>query len=121
MVGCASERILLRIRDRLVAALPLKNEAVPKSLQDWRLKTVLAGIDEFFRSKRKLLPAKLSEAFETNWPALTGQIRMLRNDAGHPTAIDAVSEEAVHASLLIFPEVAKLQKDLMDWIKANYS
>ena len=49
------------------------------------------------------------------------QIRMARNEAGHPKSIDAVTPETVHASLLIFPELAKLCHELRSWISKSYS
>jgi hypothetical protein len=43
---------------------------------------------------------------------------MTRNDAGHPKSVQPVAEEAVHASLLIFPLFAALIGDLAKWCGA---
>jgi hypothetical protein len=59
----------------------------------------------------------LREEFEAYWPAFTQQIRATRNEAGHPTSVDPVTADAVHASLLIFPELARLAKRLELWVK----
>ncbi len=40
----------------------------------------------------------------------------MRNEAGHPSSIDPVTPDTVHASLLVFPELARLAKGLTDWV-----
>jgi len=57
----------------------------------------------------------LFERFEANWPAITHQIRTARNEAGHPVSVEPVTPEEVHASLLIFPELAALAGQLATW------
>lgn len=42
------------------------------------------------------------------WPALVHQIRVVRNDAGHPSSVEPVTDETAHAQLLVFPELAKI-------------
>jgi len=66
------------------------------------------------------MPNPLNEAYEAYWSAFIQQIRTTRNDAGHPSSIEPVTEDSVHASLLIFPELVKLAYDLMDWISSGY-
>jgi hypothetical protein len=61
----------------------------------------------------------LLENFEAYWNAFTQQIRATRNEAGHPISIDPVTSDAVHASLLIFPELAKLADGLQLWVKTD--
>lgn len=67
------------------------------------------------------MPRPLAEMFNAYWAAFTQQIRTSRNDAGHPNSIAPVSHEIVHASLLIFPELAKLASELRTWIGAHYT
>lgn len=67
------------------------------------------------------MPYALAESFEQYWPAFTGQIRNVRNDAGHPKSIEPVTYETVQASLLIFPELARLIQNLITWISSEYS
>ncbi len=66
------------------------------------------------------MPRPLAESFSAYWSGLAEQIRKVRNDAGHPEAIDPVTPEAVHASLLIFPELAKLVSELEGWANEFY-
>ena len=66
------------------------------------------------------MPPTLFERLEANWPAFTHHIRTARNDAGHPVRVDTVTADEVHASLLIFPQLAALATQLADWIESSY-
>lgn len=121
MVGAAAESLAIELRDTLEAKLNALGRKIPSDLQDWRLKRVLDAIEREITAQKQKLPHKLSEAFESYWSPFTHQIRLARNDAGHPKSIDAVTYETVHASLLIFPELAKLCADLRSWVSKNYS
>jgi hypothetical protein len=90
-------------------------------LQDWRIKVVTDKIKTELDNKKATMPKELSEAYESYWPAFIQQIRFGRNDAGHPKSIEPISAQTVHASLLIFPELAKLTNDLINWVSAHYS
>ena len=116
MVGAASESIVLDVRDALVAKLHLAKTSVPKDLTDWRIKRILDGIEAVITAKKGDIPKDLFERFQANWPAITHQIRTVRNDAGHPINVDPVSQDEVHGSLLIFPQLASLASELKDWI-----
>jgi hypothetical protein len=63
-----------------------------------------------------LFPQALCDEFEAYWMAFAQQIRAVRNDTGHPTSIDPVTPDTIHASLLIFPELAKLGGKLKTWV-----
>ena len=121
MVGCATERLVLLVRDELVAGLGRTGKAVPKGLEDWRYKTVRDAIStELDTQMHDMRPPRLKEAYTAFWMPLTEQPRLYRNDAGHPKTIDPVSPETVHANLLIFPELAKLVAELLSWLRAHH-
>ena len=115
MVGAAAESLVLNIRDALVARLQALGQKVPADLTDWRVKRVLASLETLITAKRTGLPVSLFERFAANWPAFTHQIRTARNEAGHPVTVEPVTAEEVHASLLIFPELATLAKQIQEW------
>jgi len=119
MVGVATESIVLELRDELVKKLAEVGQSVPKNLNDWKIKTVLDAMNKTILSKKETLPKNLTDSFEAHWPAFTQQIRVARNEAGHPASIGAVGEEAGHTSLLIFPELLKLSVRLTNWIKQH--
>lgn len=117
MTGAASEALILNLRD----AIRSRPAGVtgPKALDEWQVKRVLGGIQNFLGGHKGAFPNDLREDFEAYWPAFAGHIRTTRNDAGHPISIDPVSEDAVHAALLIFPEMAGLTSRLTEWVNAN--
>ena len=116
MIGAASESLILNLRDTLVQKLDALGESVPGGLKDWRVKTIRDALSDFLGSRKKQMDRKLSERFSAYWVAMTDQVRLARNDAGHPASVDPVTQETVHASLLLFPELAALTKDLTTWV-----
>ena len=116
MVGASSESLIFEVRDCIVQKLDNLSRPVPKKLNDWRLKTVIDGIQTFFDGHKSSFPRALCDEFEGYWMAFAQQIRAVRNDAGHPTSINHVTPDTVHASLLIFPELAKLAEKLRTWV-----
>ncbi len=121
MIGAASESTVLELRDSLSARIDGLGKPKPKELIDWRVKTILDGIEKAISIKTTEMPKGLYERFDSYWPAFTQQIRTVRNESGHPKSIDPVSHETVHASLLIFPELLFLASDLINWIDNYYS
>lgn len=120
MIGAAAERIILEIRDTLLQRIQVLGGTPSRNLKDWRVKTVLGAIKKDLQGRNRGMPSKLAEAFEAYWPAFTQQIRAARNEAGHPSSIEPVTLDVVHASLLIFPELVKLALDLKSWIVSSY-
>lgn len=116
MVGCASESMILDLRNKIVFKWKEKGKNIPRNLEDWRIKRVVDSIENEIQSVKSEMPNKLFEDFQAYWPALVQQIRTVRNDAGHPKLIETITQESVHASLLLFPELAKMTKELIEWI-----
>lgn len=121
LVGCASEPMCLELREVLSKKISSLSVTIPNGLNDWRIKKVLDAIKADLDGHSTHMPSKLKESFQSYWPAFVQQIRASRNDAGHPSNIDAVTPETVHASLLIFPELAQLTNSLSVWITDSYS
>jgi hypothetical protein len=121
MIGCASESMILELRDTLVAKMAALGKTANPKLNNERIKTVIDEIEVIIESNKKNIPKPLFESFSTYWTALSGQIRISRNEAGHPNSVDPVTEDSVHASLLLFPEILKLIGDISEWINNHYS
>jgi hypothetical protein len=124
MVGGAAEKVILNIRDAIADRLiSLDRVPLPKGIEaeEWRIKSVTDAVRKFFDEhkgkKAGQLGVELGGAFDGYWSAFTLQIRAARNDAGHPTSVDPVTSDTVHASLLIFPELAKLAENLAQWVR----
>ncbi len=120
MIGAASERLSLGLRDHLVKKMSGLGKTPSKDLEDWRIKRILTALKSEFDSQKKSIPVKLFDAYDGYWFALVHQVRSIRNDAGHPTVPDPVNEEIVHSALLLFPTIAKLAQDLKKWISSHY-
>jgi len=116
MVGAAAESVILDLRNITVQKLMLLEKSVPKGMEDWRIKTVSDALRNFFEEHAAQFKRELREPFEAYWSAFAQQIRTTRNDAGHPTSIDPVTPDTIHASLLIFPELARLANSLSRWV-----
>lgn len=121
MIGVAAESIALELRDALSDRITQLGRTPPKDLADWKVKTVLDAIKKELDAHKKDMPKPLGDAFESYWPAFTYQVRTTRNEAGHPSSIESVAPDTVHASLLIFPELFKLTYDLKEWILNKYT
>ena len=118
MVGAASEALILEFRDKIAGSTISLTDANRRKLKDWRIKTVLTEIGKILEHEKKNMQSALAERYEAYWPAFTQQIRATRNEAGHPSSIEPVTFETVHASLLIFPELAQLVNDMMSWLES---
>jgi hypothetical protein len=116
MVGGAAESVILELRNVTVRKLTLLNTPVPRGMEDWRIRTVSEALRAFFEAHTANFTRELREPFEAYWSAFAQQIRATRNDAGHPVSVDPVTPDTVHASLLIFPELARLANNLSRWV-----
>jgi hypothetical protein len=116
MIGAAAENTILDVRNTTIQKLNLLNKPIPKTMEDWRIKTVSDSLHNFFEEHMVYSKRELRESFEAYWSAFVQQIRATRNDAGHPTSVDPVTPDTVHASLLIFPELARLATSLSRWV-----
>lgn len=119
MVGAAAESLILELRDVLLIKLNDVRVRPPKDLDDWRIKRVLDSMHGYFSSVKDRLAPELRDEFEAYWTAFAQQIRAVRNEVGHPSSVQPVTVDTVHASLLIFPELAKLQNKLANWVASD--
>ncbi|MBI4844397.1 MAG: hypothetical protein HY809_08765 [Nitrospirae bacterium] len=120
MIGASTESMILDIRDCIVQKLTTIGHPIPKKLTDWKIKTILDAAQTFFDMHKHDFAQSLREEYEAYWAAFIQQIRSARNDAGHPTSVDPVTSDTVHASLLIFPELAKLTEKLRTWVTNEF-
>jgi hypothetical protein len=116
MVGSTAESVILNLRDSTVTKLQTLSKPVPRPMEDWRIKVISDSLYDFFLGHVKSFDRELKEPFEAYWSAFAQQIRAVRNDVGHPSSIDPVTPDTVHASLLVLPELARLANGLTDWV-----
>jgi hypothetical protein len=116
MVGCATESLILNLRDVTVEKLTALGNALPTGIEDRKIKTVSDTLCTFFEAHRTQIGRDLWEPFEANWSTFAQQMRAVRNDAGHPKSVEPVTSDTAHASLLVFPELAKIATGLARWV-----
>lgn len=116
LVGGACEALILDLRDALVVRMEERQISVPAKVKDRNIKTLRDAMDQVFQERKGTMATDLRERVGAHWTGLSEPARRLRNDAGHPTSVDPVTPEDVHANLLLFPEFAKLARDLKTWI-----
>lgn len=121
MVGCAAESLTLELRDDLISRITSLGRTPLGDLSDWRIRAVLRALQRELDAQVRNMSQPLREKYESYWPAFTQQIRSVRNDAGHPTTVDPVTPQSVHAALLVFPELARLSADLRVWVSSGYT
>ncbi len=112
MVGAAAEAVILNLREKLLSKLSDQGISANSNLTSWQIKSVLKGLKGYFDNEASHFQLSLKEEYEAYWPAFTQQIRAVRNEVGHPSSVDPITEDLVHASFLIFPELAKLANKL---------
>lgn len=117
MVGCAVESTILEIRERVIDRLEELKIVIPKKLNDWKIKTVTDQIYKILLNSSSEMGHSLQEAYEVYWPAMVHQIRISRNNAGHPVDLESITFESVHSSLLIFPEIVSFTNEIVKWIE----
>jgi hypothetical protein len=120
LVGAAAESIVLYVRNDIGARMVIQNRALPKNWEDWRIKLVLDALQKEFETHKTDMPNELANEIGSYWPAFTQQIRTTRNEAGHPVSVEPVTPEAVHSALLIFPELARVGRDIRTWAATYY-
>jgi hypothetical protein len=121
MIGCAAESVILSLRELTVQRLTILGKTIPANMNDWRIKTVSDSLRSFFEGHSRNFNREMREPFDAYWAAFAQQIRASRNDAGHPASVDPVTPDTVHASLLIFPELARLANRLSNWVSDDFA
>lgn len=120
MIGAASEAIILSLRDSVVSKINRLGNSVNNNLNSWQIKLVLKGLKGYLDGEKCNFDLGLKEEYDAYWSAFSQQIRSVRNEAGHPTSIAPITEDTVHASFLIFPELAKLASKLEQELQKVY-
>lgn len=115
MVGAATESIVIDLRDTIVAHMKDNGQEPSTKMKEWKIKAIIDGLDGHIRSRTPAMDAQLKDEYEANWSGFSHYIRMVRNEAGHPTSVDAITDEKVHTALLMFPSLASLAQKISKW------
>src|SRR5262249_47500698 len=116
MIGAATEFEIFELQDLVLEKYQAVRKTPHSDLKKDKIKTVTDALGKVFELHiNPKTHRPLREAFEANWGAVTHAIRTTRNDAGHPTSIEPVTQESVHAALLLFPILVGPCGDLQRW------
>lgn len=121
MLGVAAEGLILRLAEAIKGAYGDSNEGA-----DWyegEIETMWAlaqyrAVRDQVEDVAGDLPHDLAQRFEAHWHSIHTLVRMERNKSGHPTGRDLTRDEA-HASLILFPTLARLVGDFEDWAQEH--
>jgi hypothetical protein len=91
MVGAGVESTVLELRSAVVTKLTSLGVRIPAGLNDWKAATVARQTGVVLDDRKATMPHDLMRDYEAHWTGLVAEIRRVRNEAGHPAAIDAIS------------------------------
>jgi hypothetical protein len=120
MLGAAAEALVVDLRDLVVSKLEASGVNVRKGLKAWQAKTMFEALAAELQQHVRRMPPDLADQFEAQASALAGQLRVARNDAGHPKSIAPVTREQVHGNLLLFLGLSKLLSELTTWVEVHF-
>jgi len=101
MLGAAAEHLLLKLADAVVSKDPAGSTSVAKASTLSALR-LLNAVHKYFEPRRKNLPRRLAESFNTTFLSVADVIRTSRNEAGHP-ALASVDRDQAFVVLRLSP------------------
>ena len=120
MLGCASERLVLNLKEILIKKIKDKGENPSKKLRNRLISKIIDGIKYELNQKKEKFSNSLREKYEGNWLFLVHHIRITRNEAGHPINIESIKKPEVHLAFGNFVYLVKLNRELEEWISDNW-
>lgn len=120
MIGVAVESITLELRDALVQQILAAGNEPRRSLKAHQIKQVQTGLRGELDSRKQDMPHSLRERYEAYWDGFVQQIRISRNETGHPNSIEPITAENVHGLLLMFPAILETAVQLKAWIDNHH-
>ena len=115
MVGAATESIVIDLRDTIVLHMKSNGQEPKSKITAWQIKSIIDGLNAYVMSRTPPMDAQLADEYKANWYSFSHYIRMVRNEAGHPTSVDPITDDQVHAALLMFPNLANLAQKISKW------
>lgn len=107
MLGAATEDLILGLRDPVTLRLKKQRNPILGDLNEWMIKRVTDALTRQFDLIDSRKHRDLRALFDAYWRAFTSQVRLLRNEAGHPSNIDPVTPDSAEAAFLVFPGIGE--------------
>ena len=119
-LGIASEQIMLLLIEVYIDALKNEKEKdnLLKKTKGRFIETQYKEFRKSFDSHRRTIPPEIIQDIDRGIDSTFGSIKMLRNEQGHPTIIDA-DKDTVYAELQRFPHYARRMFGLICWLRKN--
>ena len=120
MVGAASEKAIYLLGDALLQSIKSAQEKkkLVDAMQRRSLRGLFDSIQEILKAKQKAIPYSVSEGAEQHLLSFFDSIRVQRNEAVHPNAVQ-VTPSKVQLSLSAFPHACQKVYDLTEWLSSN--
>ena len=118
-LGIASEQMMLLLIEAYAGALENSTEKdnLLKKIKNKQIETQYKEFLKSFSSHRGSVPQEVRD-IDTAIDSTFRFIKMLRNEQGHPTIIDA-DKDTVYADLQHFPHYIRRMFGLIHWLKEN--
>lgn len=119
VLGIASEQIMLLLIEAYATAL--QNNEKDNLLKKIKGKFIQTKYEEFkksFDNHHNAVPPEIKQDIDTAIDSTFRFIKMLRNEQGHPTIVDA-DKDTVYAELQRFPHHARRMFGLIRWLREN--
>ena len=119
-LGVASEQVMLLLIEAYVSSLQNEKERddLLKKIKGRSIKIQHKEFRKSFERHRSAVPREIIQDIDTAIDTTFRFIKMLRNEQGHPTIVDA-DKDTVYADLQHFPHYARRMFALISWLKAN--
>lgn len=123
LLGAAAESTVLEIRDAYVKKLEETRESPRSTLTDQNAsaKQIYEALDKTLTERKDEMPTDLAEEFDAHWYSFLSDIRLSRNESGHPRTIAPVTRDAVRAGFLQLRSIARVAADLKSWIESGFA
>ena len=126
MIGVASERLMLLLRDAISASMA--TDSVRRGKFDEatgavgkrraHISTVQERMMEYITSSASKLPPAVADSLDLALRSIFDAIRITRNESGHPTGT-RIHRDVAHANLQVFPFYCGRVYRLIDWCGDN--
>ncbi len=120
MLGVASESLMLQLVDAFAGWTEIDKAKFNEAIRGRTISEVYKELQKRLNSKLELLPVELRREIHVYLDGLFSLIRVIRNDAGHPTDTD-VPKNVLYANIQAFPEYARRLLALRKFFLGNPS
>lgn len=113
MLGITVEFLVLEMWEAIANCKNFKNQ----NSCNGKIEAIIDAIDKELQNPQFGIPQEMISMLGGYWPKINEQINRIHNNEGYPIELNSITPDSVHATLLFFPELAKLIHDIIKWAK----